>query len=127
MNVLVVEDHSDTRSALERLLSRWGHNVNTAADVRAGLELLKTRPFDAIVSDIALPDGSGYALMSAARRQGFKALAIAISAYPYPYDIYEPLITGFDHHLSKPFKAGQLQRVLEKHEREDETEELLIG
>src|SRR4051794_17464433 len=99
MNGLVVEDHSDTRSALERLLSRWGHNVDTAADVRAGLELLKSRPFDAIVSDIALPDGSGYAFMSAARHHGFKALAIAISAYPYPSDTHEPTVTGFDHRL----------------------------
>ena len=64
------------------------------------------------MSDIALPDGSGYALMNLARHFGSRALAIAISAYPYPPAIAEPGVTGFDHHLSKPFEAGQLRRLL---------------
>jgi CheY-like chemotaxis protein len=93
-------------------LSRWGHEVEAFAGVQAAVQAVRARPFDVIVSDIALPDGSGYELMNSARRIGSRALAIAISAYPYPSAIAEPGVTGFDHYLTKPFDAGQLRRLL---------------
>ena len=113
MHILVVEDHQSTRATLERMLAGWGHGVAAAGDLRTALDYLKSDRFDAIVSDIALPDGTGYALIDHARRTGIKANAIAISAYPYPPDVHEPNVTGFDHHLSKPFTPEQLRRVLE--------------
>lgn len=119
MNILLVEDHDDTRSVLSRMLSAWGHDVATMKDMRSALERLGGSRFDAIVSDIALPDGTGYELMSEARRAGVSALGIAISAYPYPPDVNEPKVTGFDHHLNKPFTPRQLRSLLEK---EDPTE-----
>ena len=126
MNILLVEDHDDSRSTLERMLSRWGHEVAAAEDVSTGLGYLKNKRFDAIVSDIALPDGTGYELMSEARRAGVDALGIAISAYPYPPDVREPKVTGFDYHLSKPFKAGELRRVLEHQAASEEADALVI-
>jgi CheY-like chemotaxis protein len=118
MKVLLVEDHQDTRSILERLLTMWGHDVAAAGDLRSGLGHLRSNRFDAIVSDIALPDGTGYALMNTARSSGVDALAIAISAFPYPADVNEPKVTGFDHHINKPFSAGQLRCALEKYDAE---------
>jgi CheY-like chemotaxis protein len=112
MNILLVEDHPTTRSVLERMLSGWGHHVAAASDLRTGIGFLKSDRFDAIVSDIALPDGTGYALMDNARRNGIKAVAVAISAFPYPPDVHEPMVTGFDHHLSKPFTPEQLRSAL---------------
>ena len=114
MNILVVEDHANTRSLLERMLSGWGHEVAAAGDLRTGLGFLQSDRFDAIVSDIALPDGTGYALIDTARRNGIKAIAVAISAFPYPPDVHEPKVTGFDHHLSKPFTPEQLRGALEQ-------------
>ena len=126
MNVLLVEDHDDSRSTLERMLALWGHDVAAADNVTTGLDYLKSKRFDAIVSDIALPDGTGYELMSQARRSGVDALGIAISAYPYPPDVREPKVTGFDYHLSKPFQAGELRRVLEQQAPAEPADALLI-
>ena len=53
MQILVVEDHEDTRQVLERLCSRSGFNVFSAATLQEGLHFLETTPFDAIISDIA--------------------------------------------------------------------------
>lgn len=124
MHVLLVEDHADTRVVLERLLMRWGHSVASADGVASGLEQIKRNEFDAIVSDIALGDGSGYQLMNEARREGVRAPAIAISAYRYPAAIEEPFVTGFDHHLSKPFSANALRTVLERREYRGDDEPL---
>ena len=114
MQILLVEDHKDTREMLERFLLRSGFEVCTAGTLQEGLQFLQTKSFDAIVSDIALPDGTGYALISEARRRGITALAIAISAYVYPHDVEEAKLTGFDHHLPKPFDCARLCSLLEE-------------
>ena len=112
---------------LERIMCRWGHDVEAAADLSSGLTHLARDGFDAIVSDIALPDGTGYALISEARRSGSHAVAIAISAYPFPREVHESDVTGFDHHLSKPFSAGHLRRLLENRDVTEEEPPAIIG
>lgn len=120
MQILVVEDHADTRNVLTRLLTRWGYDVLSADSLKEGLERLNTEPqIDVIVSDIALPDGTGYALVSEARRQGKRLLAIALSGYAYPSDVKVAKLTGFDHHLSKPCDCHYLRTLLQDRDRWD--------
>jgi CheY-like chemotaxis protein len=114
MRILVVEDHQDTREILTGLLTRWGYIVSAADTLKSGLNLLDAQPpVDVIVSDIALPDGTGYALVSEARRRGKRVLAIALSGYAYPSDVRIAKLTGFDHHLSKPCDCHYLRTILE--------------
>src|SRR5437868_14972358 len=112
MRILIVEDHDDTRDALERFLSRSGYGVAVAADLRTALNLLQAQPFDAVVTDIALPDGTGYALVSEARRRGINVTAIALTAYSYPDGVEEPRVTGFDYYLKKPLDCVKLRSLL---------------
>jgi CheY-like chemotaxis protein len=122
MRILVVEDHRDTRQVLVGLLTRWGYIVSATDTLKGGLELLNSEPpVDVIVSDIALPDGTGYALVSEARRQGKRVLAIALSGYAYPSDVYVAKLTGFDHHLSKPCDCNSLRMILQEQSRWDPT------
>ena len=114
MRILVVEDHQDTRQVLMHLLTHWGYEVSPAETLESGLNRLESEPFDVILSDIALPDGTGYALVSEARRRGKNVLAIALSGYNYPSDVQIAKLTGFDHHLSKPCDCGQLRSLLEE-------------
>jgi CheY-like chemotaxis protein len=97
------------------LLTRWGYAVSAADSLKAALERLNAEPpVDVIVSDIALPDGTGYALVSEARRSGKRVLAIALSGYAYPSDVHIAKLTGFDHHLSKPCDSQYLRTILEE-------------
>src|SRR4051812_33758792 len=114
MRILIVEDHDDTRDALERFLSRCGYGVAVAADLRTAIVLLQAQPFDALVTDIALPDGTGYALVSEARRRGINILAIAVTGYNYPRGAEEPRVTGFDHYLNKPLDCTKLRSLLQQ-------------
>ena len=114
MRILVVEDHKDTREVLTGLLTRWGYIVSAAETLKGGLNVLESEPpVDVILSDIALPDGTGYALVAEARRRGNRALAIALSGYSYPSDVEIAKLTGFDHHLSKPCDCHYLRTILE--------------
>jgi CheY-like chemotaxis protein len=113
MRILVVEDHQDTRRVLAGLLTRWGYDVSSADSLKGGMDRLETEPpVDVILSDIALPDGTGYALVSEARRRGKRVLAIALSGYAYPSDVHIAKLTGFDHHLSKPCDCAYLRTIL---------------
>ena len=120
MRILVVEDHQDTRQVLTGLLTRWGYDVSPADSLKSGMDRLETEPpVDVILSDIALPDGTGYALVSEARRRGKRVLAIALSGYAYPSDVRIAKLTGFDHHLSKPCDSHYLRKILEERMRWD--------
>lgn len=113
MRVLIIEDHQDSRENLARCLTRCDHEVTTAADLQTAIHLLDKQQFDAFVSDIALPDGTGYAFISEVQRRGIGALNIAVSGYPYPSEIEEFGATGFHYHLQKPIDCDHLCSLLE--------------
>jgi DNA-binding response OmpR family regulator len=113
MRILLVEDHNDTRQVLTRLLTHWGFDVSAAENLQRGLDQLEAQPIDVILSDIGLPDGTGYALISEARRRGKNVLAIALSGFGFPTETQVSKQTGFDHHLTKPFDCQQLRALLE--------------
>ena len=114
MRILLVEDHQDTRQVLTRLLMRWGFDVTPAENLKSGVDALDAQPFDIILSDIGLPDGTGYALIGEARRRGKDVLAIALSGFGFPAEMKISKQTGFDHHLSKPFDCQELRSLLEQ-------------
>ena len=114
MHVLVVEDHQDSREQLQRWLTRRDYDVATAGDLQTGVDFLDKHQFDAIISDIALPDGTGHTLISEARRRGIRALSIAMSGYPYPSNVDEAGMTGFDYHLTKPLDCDDLCSLLKQ-------------
>jgi two-component system CheB/CheR fusion protein len=112
MRILLVEDDIDSRTTLARLLERWGFEVAAAENLQRGLRLLESQDFDGIISDIALPDGTGYALVSEARRHADPLLAIAMSGFRFPEEVRVPKLTGFDYHLDKPVDCDQLHALL---------------
>ena len=68
--VLLVEDHNDSREFMTALLETEGHKVTSAATVQEALERLKSpegAEFEVLVTDIGLPDASGWDLIPQAR------------------------------------------------------------
>jgi CheY-like chemotaxis protein len=111
VRVLLVEDHSDSRDGLAGLLRHWGLEVTTAGTLAAALDVLATG-FDAIISDIGLPDGTGYAVISEAKRLNRNVLGIALSGYSSPSDIEIGRMAGFNYHLTKPFDCAKIRLLL---------------
>ena len=111
LRLLLVEDHDDTRRTLSRLLSRCGHEVSSTDQVGAALKLLESKRFDAVVSDIGLPDRSGYELIALAK-QRHQIKGIALSGFGMEEDVRRSLAAGFDHHLTKPVDFQNLRAVL---------------
>src|SRR5256884_2255824 len=77
LRILLVEDHGDTRQTLSRLLTHFGHQISVADNTQSALEIVQSQKFDVVLSDIGLPDGSGYEVIAQAKRkQPIKAVAI---------------------------------------------------
>ncbi len=111
--ILLVEDHPDTVRMLARLLKLSGFDVKTACSAAAALQLAATEPFDILVSDIGLPDATGYELMSAIRDQ-FGIKGIALSGYGMEEDLRKSKDAGFADHLVKPVSVAHLRAVIER-------------
>ena len=78
LRVLMVDDDVDTRLILSRLLGKAGHDVVPVESVQGALKLLDSEQFDVLISDIGLPDSSGYELVrEAKKRQPLKGIALS--------------------------------------------------
>src|SRR5207247_1695745 len=113
LRILLVDDHTDTCDALERLLVRRGHLVAAAHNVRAALETAVRDQFDLLISDISLPDGSGMDLMAQLRAIS-PIPGIAISGFGNNGDIEKSLQAGFSDHLVKPIKLEKLEAAISR-------------
>jgi two-component system CheB/CheR fusion protein len=113
LRILLVDDHQDTCTALERLLVRRGHLVAATHNVRSAMEAAARNPFDLLISDIALPDGTGMELMAYVRAMsGIRG--IAISGFGMNGDIEKSLQAGFAEHLVKPIKLEKLEGAIDR-------------
>jgi signal transduction histidine kinase/ActR/RegA family two-component response regulator len=113
LRILLVDDHEDTCSALEKLLARRGHLVAVTYNVRSAIEAAVRNKFDLLISDIALPDGTGMDLMMQLRAIS-KIPGIAISGFGNNSDIERSLQAGFSEHLIKPIKLDNLEAAIER-------------
>ena len=112
MRILVVEDSTPTRELLERSLTAAGFQVEFAARVATGRRLAEEMPFDVIVLDIMLPDGSGLDLCRDLRAGGITAPILFLSALGDVRDRIDGLDAGGDDYLKKPFALAELQARL---------------
>jgi PAS domain S-box-containing protein len=114
--VLVVDDEPETRNLLEFLLSECGVRVTACANARDALRALEAGPFDALVSDVGMPDEDGHALIRKVRAlpeaQGGRTPSVALTAYARTEDRTAAFRAGFDMHLAKPIDPAELVVVV---------------
>jgi two-component system, sensor histidine kinase len=112
-HILIIEDQSDARLVLAKLLGCLGHRVESAEDGARGIELaLGNQPEIALV-DIGLPDIDGYDVARQIRAElGDQIFLVALTGYAMPDDLHHALDAGFDAHLLKPADLAELERLL---------------
>ena len=112
--ILLVEDSTDTREALERIFRRRECDVITAATGEQAMEMLHRAPPDIVISDLGLPGISGFQFMAELRRHAewHDVVAVALSGLGREKDIKAAMDSGFDAHLLKPVDMNELDRTL---------------
>ncbi len=108
--VLVVDDHQDTCTGMKMMLERRGYDITLAHTAEQAVEKARSEDFDLLISDIGLPDRSGYDLM---RELGGKGLrGIALSGFGSEHDVNRARAAGFAEHLTKPINFERLDEAI---------------
>ena len=105
--ILFVEDDDTISMGVEYSLKQDGFQVNLAYRLEEARILLKRQPFDLVLLDLGLPDGSGYALCKEIRAAGDTPIII-LSARDEEGSIVLGLDLGADDYLTKPFHLREL-------------------
>jgi DNA-binding response OmpR family regulator len=106
--VLVVEDDTSLRLALADNLEDEGYAVTVAATVAEARKALATTRFEVVVLDLMLPDGDGYAVCRALRKDGHSARVLMLTARTLEDDLVKGFEAGADDYLAKPYRLREL-------------------
>src|SRR5436190_57635 len=108
--LLVVDDHQDTCTGMKMILERRGYDITVAYSADQATEKARKQNFDLLISDIGLPDRSGYELMQEMRGRGVPGLAL--SGFGLEHDVNRARAAGFSEHLTKPINFERLEEVI---------------
>ena len=107
MKILLVEDDTALRSALEELLLREGYEVFKASNVRSAVEAMNTE-IDLVMLDVGLPDGDGVSLCRQWRGEGVQTPILFLTAKDEELDVVRGLDAGGNDYVTKPFRMQEL-------------------
>jgi len=103
VRILYVEDDARMRALVGRGLTEEGHSVLAVGDAAAALEQALASPFDVIVLDVMLPDGSGVEVVRDLRARARVTPVLMLTARDTHADVVAGLDAGADDYLTKPF------------------------
>jgi CheY-like chemotaxis protein len=116
LNVLLVEDDRDAAEVVRTILEHAGAVVDSASSAGLGLEKLREKRFDVLISDIGMPEMDGYGLIRRVREMErgseHQTPAIALTAFANKDDREEALKAGYHLHLAKPVAPEELARAV---------------
>ena len=110
-HLLVVDDHRDTCLGMKMLLERKGYQITLAHTADQAIRKARAEKFDLLISDIGLPDRSGYELMKELRATN-SMRGIALSGFGMENDINQARAAGFSEHLTKPVNFDRLDEAI---------------
>ncbi len=110
--ILVVDDEPDLRTLYELTLLREGYQVDTAGDLQQARALLAEHRFDAVITDMRLPDGVGLSLITELKTAQRGERCVVITAYGSAENAVEALKGGAFDYLTKPVDLKQFRHVV---------------
>src|SRR5512141_2709001 len=110
--VLVVDDEPDLRTLYELTLLREGYRVDAAATLAEAWQHLEHKKFDAVITDMRLPDGLGLELLHGILAQQRSERCIVMTAYGSAENAVEALKAGAFDYLTKPVDLKQFRSVV---------------
>jgi CheY-like chemotaxis protein len=112
LRIFYIEDDLVTAQVFVKILRLQGYEVRHAGSYQEALALADGE-FDLVLSDIALPDGTGWDVMRHIRSRWAHIPGIALSGFGSEEDVRRSREAGFATHLTKPSPLPQLRSAIE--------------
>jgi len=114
--IVLVDDDVDVLHTLRRALEKCGASVVVATTTETALRNIAMTKPSMVVTDISMPDGSGYDLVKRLRsdKETARTPVIALTAHTRAADIEAAAAAGFDAHVAKPTRALKLIRAIDE-------------
>jgi PAS domain S-box-containing protein len=115
ISVLVVDDEPDARDLIQRILADADAGVVTVSSAAEGVEEIRRRRPDVLLSDIGMPEVDGYEFIRRVRVLGeeYRRIpAVALTAFARSEDRRRAMLAGFQMHLAKPVEPAELVAVV---------------
>jgi len=110
--ILVVDDEQRICRLLSELLTREGHEVETAPGAQEALTLLANGPYEMVISDLRMPGMDGFELIERIKKEHPETATIMITAYATIETAVQALRHGADDYVTKPFDINELNKVV---------------
>lgn len=108
MKLLVIEDNTELLKDIRNFLEEEGNVCEIASDYKSAYMKVAIFPYDILIIDITLPDGSGLDIIKAVKKENIDVGIIIISAKNSVDDKIHALEIGADDYLTKPFYLTEL-------------------
>jgi PAS domain S-box-containing protein len=107
--ILVVDDEVDLVSVMRDALTREGHHVTTATGGNEGIQKFRQGTFDAVLTDLGMPDVSGWEVARVVRKEGGRKVVLGLVT-GWGATVSDEVMDahGIDFVVSKPFEVGTL-------------------
>lgn len=112
LRVLVVDDEPFVREALADILRELGHAVREAASGREALSILERESFDAVFSDLSMPEIDGWELAREVKRRDPRTRVAIVTGYGKDTPLPESDASTADAIIGKPFAFDQIEETL---------------
>jgi DNA-binding NtrC family response regulator len=113
-HILVVDDEKHILMVLREALVHFGYRVTCAGSGAEALAAVRSKLFDAAITDIRMPDMSGLDLLREIKRQDESIEVIVMTGYPTITSAVEALKEGAYDYLSKPLILDELEHVMQR-------------
>jgi len=110
--ILIVDDEKGMRDLLSIMLRNDGYRVDAAESATRARDLIAKSSYDLVISDIAMPDGSGVDVLRAAKEIQPDTIVVLITAYASTESAIEALKLGAYDYIIKPFDVEEMRIVL---------------
>lgn len=113
-NILVIEDDKKMRDGLVEILAEQGYQVDSAENGQIGLEKIKKKDFDIVITDLIMPVMGGMDVLRETKHMKPKTHVILVSAFATIENAVEAMKAGASEYITKPFKIDEVQTKIRR-------------
>ena len=114
LRILLVDDEPLMRLSMVDALEAIGHDVEAATSGTEGIEAIRQRPFDLVITDLRLPGADGLAVLKATKEQSPSSEIAVITAHGSVETAVGAMKLGAFDYITKPFQMDELLLIVER-------------